>query len=489
MNIARLICAELRKCPDREILVDESISLTGSKALNLVYLRTQLLKDCKVAPGEGVIVTSNRGVLFWIDVLALWVVGAKPVCIEGEPAVDHLEDVLSKTGASRIFCGEELLPGFNGLSPLVCDDSQPCEVTSIDQLPWYEPSADGSDVAAVLFTSGTTGLPKACPLTHAMLIYNTLATRGALGLTSRDRLMIATPFRFISSVSHFLVTIVSGACFVGYESKLFGRTFIEALVQQRITAFGGSPFHCRFIASADQNLLPDLRWVMSSGDHLPIPIIEDLEARYDNLAVLVVYGMVELGGRFCVMPPEQLTSKKGSVGFPLPGYEVRILDENNQPCKPGEVGRVHTYGIYNFKGYVDNARLNSEVVSELGYMCGDMGYLDEDGYLFISGRSDSVFKRSGLKVSAQVLIDSLLGMDGVQDAFASGQEDPVEGHVPYAYVVRSDESIENSDITRYLRETVPVNHLPKRMFFLNEIPRTGSGKVDRRKIKEVTSGG
>ena len=122
-------------------------------------------------------------------------------------------------------------------------------------------------------------------------------------------------------------------------------------------------------------------------------------------------------------------------------------------------------------------------------MCGDMGYLDKDGFLFISGRSDSVFKRSGLKVSAQVVIDSLLGMDGIQDAFARGNEDPVEGHVPYAYVVISDAAIDKARITQYLRSSLPVNHLPKKIFFLQEIPRTGSGKVDRRKILEQTSDG
>ena len=137
-----------------------------------------------------------------------------------------------------------------------------------------------------------------------------------------------------------------------------------------------------------------------------------------------------------------------------------------------------------FDGYLARPDANADVLGPRGFRTGDKGYRDEDGYIFLAGRSDAVFKRSGLKVSAQVITDALKTLDEIDDAFVRAKPDPMEGHVPVAYlVVRGD--FDRTDTVRRLRDELAANHIPKQFVPIPTIPRTGSGKVDRRALDEL----
>ena len=239
----------------------------------------------------------------------------------------------------------------------------------------------------------------------------------------------------------------------------------------------------QFLAQAGSDRLPWLRWVMSSGDHLASEVIDSLAASMPEVELHVVYGMAEMAGRICELPPERLDTKKGSVGYPIDGIELRVLDDGGEPCVRDEIGHVYVDGPYRFGGYF-GAPPDDTIVSARGFRTGDKGRLDEDGLLWLSGRSDSVFKRSGLKVSAQVIIDELKKLPGISDAFVRGEQDLVQGRVPVAWIVPSA-PFDRSETLRSLRAQLPTNHLPARFIEVARIPRTGSGKVDRRALEDL----
>lgn len=489
-NIARLVLSSLLRQSTKPAIGDTHHLLTRASLLANVAAQAQTLRKEGLGAGDFCIVLCDRGLPFWTEVLAAWVIGAKPVCVERKVADEHAASILQLTGVRYIVGFHEetsqLLAGLKRLSStfdpqLHANDVQACYAA----LP-FASDAELPDMAGLLFTSGTTGLPKGVPLVHRALILNALASAQRLRLKPTDRLFIATPFRFISSISHFLVTLISGAAFFGLEQTLMIKDLLQVLNKLSITAFGGSPFHVQFIAMAGRDRLPKLRWIMSSGDHLRPAVIDQLRKAFDGIELHVVYGMTELAGRFCELPPEYLDSKPGSVGYPVNGFELRLLDDEGNPCKPGEIGNVHVDGLISFDGYYKNEKANAQVITAQGFATGDKGYLDDDGFLYLAGRSDSVFKRSGLKVSAQVIIDALMSLDGVRDVYVRSEDDPIEGQVPVAYVCwQEGKALEAAAALKALRERLPVNHLPKRFVALPAIPRTGSGKVDRRKIAEL----
>jgi len=480
-NIARYVLGALTADQDRPALTGFA-ELSRGELLARVAQRAHDLQAEGVNAGEFVVVLCGRQERFWLDVLGLWVIGAIPICLEPDVADDHGANVLAITGANRLCAdGVTTPPSLANLLPVPAFAAQPVNrLSSLRTLPWIDQD-DAPELAGLIFTSGTTGLPKGVPLSHEQLVMNALATRDRLRLHSTDRLMLATPFRFISSISHFIVTLLCGAAFHGVETTLMPKDLIDELRDNEITAFGGSPFHAQFVALAGIERLPELRWLMSSGDHLPVSTIDRLLDGFPDLEIHVVYGMAEMGGRICSLPPTELKRKKGAVGLPIAGIEIDIYDEGGGPAAPGEIGEIHLDSPFGFTGYLARPDANVGILSDRGFHTGDKGYRDQDGYLFLAGRSDAVFKRSGLKVSSQVITDVLKTVDTIDDAFVRAKPDPMEGQVPVAYIVASDD-FDRADTVRHLRKELATNHIPKSFVAVPTIPRTGSGKVDRRAL-------
>ncbi len=493
-NIAFYILNSLVENPLKVVLEDESTALSGIDVLESVAATATSWQEKNLCTGDFVVVVCERGISFWIDLLSAWVLGVKPICIEPHPEVEHFKNILEISETKFWAGGSSEAPNSVGcllpLSTIIKKNSD--DKVSFDRVEKILDAIPNTPIndqlAAIIFTSGSTGLPKAVPLNHDALIKNALSTSRRLNLRQTDKLMIATPYRFISSISHFLVTLLSGASFFGTERRIIIKDFLDLLNRNKITAFGGSPFHVQFIGIAGQNKLPRLRLIMSSGDHLREDTITTILKSFPGIALHVVYGMAELAGRLCMLPPQSLSKYPGSVGFPIDGLRVRVLDEKLRPCGPNIIGDLYISGPLSFKGYLKNDDENTKVLTSYGFKNGDKGYKNEDGYLFISGRSDSVFKRSGLKVSSQVIVDALLGIEEISDAWVGPVEDQLEGQIPVAYITPAlENTYDKKFFLTKLRRLLPVNHLPEEIYAVSGIPRTGSGKVDRKKLLSLTS--
>lgn len=489
-NVARFLLSSLLREPEKIAIGDESIELSRACLLENVGKQSEAMLGAGLDADDFIIISCGRGIGFWVDVIAAWVIGAKPVCIDATISDEHAGSILAMTCA-KYSCAENRCKttAFDGLKNIPSSfDAYLGDgdlVSTYSNLPFVSEDKI-PQLASLIFTSGTTGLPKGVPLTHDALIVNALSTASRLKLVRQDRLMIATPYRFISSISHFLVSLTSGASFFGVERPMSIKDVISTLETLNITAFGGSPFHVQFIAKVEENRLHALRWVMSSGDHLRPAVISQLIKKRADLELHVVYGMAELGGRFCHLPPQDVLNKIGSVGFPINCLELTLRRDDGSICDTGEIGNIHVSGQLGFHGYYGGGGITEQVRPVPGFLNGDKGYLDEDGYLFLSGRSDAVFKRSGLKVSAQVVSDELMNIKGVSDVYVTSEEHIIEGRVPVAYLFWGESNpLEKGEIIKSLRQKIPLNHMPARFVNINKIPRTGSGKIDRKKIEAI----
>jgi acyl-coenzyme A synthetase/AMP-(fatty) acid ligase len=478
----------LESNPEKPAILCGEQTLTSRALAAAIMARAELLRKSGVTEGARCLIFSGRGLAFWVDFIALWAIGAVAVPVESAVAQDHAAEIIRCAAPGFVSGRPENAPAVLKDLPELAEVD--LERSDMPGAPWRDLVAPvrGADLAAVLFTSGTTGLPKGVRVRHEMLLHNALGTQSVLDLRPSDRLLFAIPFRFISSISHTLVTLLSQATLICTEEPLMPGALIALVRDRQVTAFGGAPLQLHFISQSDREVLPHLRWVMSSGDHLPVAVIERLRTKFPGLRINTVYGLTELAGRFCALPPDDIERRAGSVGRPIPGLTLKLLDDQGKACPPGEIGHVYAEGVSCFDGYMENEPATREAPTPEGYKTGDLGHLDEEGYLFLSGRSDSVFKRSGLKLSTLPIADALVATELFADVAVIPKPDEIQGHVPVVYyVLKPASKFDRGAVQAALRKSLPVNSLPVAYHAIDRVPRTGSGKIDRRKLAELIS--
>ncbi len=438
--------------------------------LRMAEWRRRRLQE-SVQPGDPVIVRSLRGPTFFADLLAVWASGGVVVPLAGDAPPEYAEEVKRISEASVVL---DDLP--EGSPP---DTSNLCCVT-------VPPDA----LASILFTSGTTGSPKGVMLTHAALAGNCTGTLEILGM-NRDRLFINTPFHFTSAICHFLACAFSGSTLVGDETKLFPADLTQALAASGCTGFGGAPVQLRWIAEyceaaqPRQDVSMGLRFFVSSGDNLSTDVMLRLQRQLPKAKVFVVYGLTELAGRFCILDTSRFPDKIGSVGRPIRGLGVHVASTGG-PVPVGEEGEVMATGDLLCTGYYRAPERTASLLTEAGLHTGDLGHMDEDGFLYLHGRLDDVFKVNGQKVSGLVIAEAMMRIPTFADVAVVRQDDPYFGTVPVAiYALRPGAEFNAGEVKAQLRRWLPANHIPRRFLPVASIPRTGSGKLQRARLLEM----
>jgi acyl-CoA synthetase (AMP-forming)/AMP-acid ligase II len=448
---------------------DTDGTLGRAECINLVIARAG---ELGLRPGEPVLIASGRGVRFFIDLLAVWWAGGVAIPYDPASGAEVRAHMLAISGATRV-----LQEAYPLAAPETASDP---EARPLDE----------SDTCAFLFTSGSTGKPKAVELSVEALFGNAGSTLAVLGM-KRDRLFVNIPFHFTSAICHFLACAHSESTLLGYEQKLLYRDFVAGVAQARPTAIGGAPVQFRWLSDAlsegDAPWVSELRFVMSSGDHFPESVIAALRHCAPGLEVFTVYGLTEVGGRFCILRPEWQAVVPGSVGRPIEGLSVRILEQDgDRELGPGEVGEVVIRGRFLAKGYFNNPDATASTFTAQGLRTGDLGHMDQDGFLFLQGRSDDVFKVNGAKVSGVLITQALMQTGYFADAAVVAVSIAPYGTVPVAAVVlKPGGQLEKGPVRKALRQLLPGNHMPHDLIILNQIPRTGSGKAQKGELKKL----
>ena len=479
-NISRFILEKITAAPLRPVLEDKQTTLNSKTFASLVQARASDLFEFPA--GSRFLVVGGRGVSYWVDAFAIWLSGHTAVHFDVTISVEHMEEVIRLTnprGALTTFgaCPEAISTRVTLLTPPDGNAGGNSGVLA---------HVGAGDLASIIFTSGSTGRIKGARVSHDDLLGNALATLRQLDFRDGDRLGLATPFNFVSAISHVLVGLLGGASVVTNEQRLLPGDLLKFLSSQHVSCFGGSPLQLRWISESVAHQRLDLRWVMSSGDHLPVSVIDEIQTVYPETTLYCFYGLTEVGGRFCALSPDNLATKKGSVGRPIKGLAVSVRDEHGAPVAVEEIGEVYVSGDYVMDGYHNDAVATQSCMNENGFRTGDMGRLDEDGFLFLVGRRDDVFKTNGQKVSGQAIAEIVLGTGLVADVTVAAYNHPLLGTVPRVlYVERPEVSFDKAVVVAAVRKNLPDNHVPQAFDRVPLIPRTGSGKVKRRDLSRL----
>jgi long-chain acyl-CoA synthetase len=453
---------------DNPILIIDGQSISHAEFMTYIVLRHRQLISCTSKATQHIPVVSYRGWRYWVDIFALWAANKVPVPIDPLMPKKNIQYILDLIHA-------EFSLGDTHTNLPTLDEITPNQTTT-DLVPCFSIQEDS--IAAILFTSGSTGLPKGVVLKFKTLMGNTAATVEHLKM-NRNRLAISIPFHFVSAISHFFATLLSASTLIASESKCLPAQLIALVNQSKADCFGGSPLQLEWLAKSSIHIKTNLQWMMSSGDHLSIATIHLLQTHFQDTLIHTCYGLTEVGGRCCFLNPSALNRHAGSVGKSISGLTIKVLDETGVHAKPNQVGEIFVEGDYLLEYYFNNPEINTK-----GFLTGDLGYLDAEGFLYLTGRQDDVFKVNGQKVSVIPIQQQILALGKVRDAAVVPYQHTLLGKVPVAfYVSKSEQPLDVKALMLSLRNTLPGNHLPQRFIELDAIPRTGSGKIKRAELK------
>ena len=351
------------------------------------------------------------------------------------------------------------------------------------EMPGGEPApAAPDDVALALHTSGTTSRPKLVLLTQRNLAASAQSIRRSLELGPLDRCMNVMPlFHIHGLVGALLATLAAGAsvvCTPGFDAF----RFFPWLDETRPTWFTAVPTMHQLLlrrASAHADVIERsrLRLLRSSSASMPPAVLEEAE-RVFGVPLIEAYGMTEASHQMTANPLPPHTRKPGSVGVPT-SVDVRILDADGRPQPPGEHAEIAIRGPGVIAGYVANADANAEAFTDGWFRTGDEGYLDEDGYLFLTGRLKELINRGGEKISPREVDEVLLSHPRVEQAVAFALPHAVLGEEVAAAVIIAGDAPTERELRDFARSHLAPFKVPRRIVFVDEIPNGPTGKLQR----------
>jgi acyl-CoA ligase (AMP-forming) (exosortase A-associated) len=349
------------------------------------------------------------------------------------------------------------------------------------------------DLAAILYTSGSTGKPKGVMLTHAQIMAGTSIVSTYLDITSSERILAVLPFSFDAGLNQIMTTFQRSATIVLINFK-FAREIIQTLATEKITGLAGVPTVWSLLAHPQSTLqktpLPCLRYITNTGGALPQAVLCTLRAALPTTKVFLMYGLTE-AFRSTYLPPEELDRRPTSIGKAIPNTEILIVNERGEPCKPGEIGELVHRGPTVSLGYWGKPELTSEVLRPHPFVApevhdgekvcysGDLVKADEEGFIYYVGRRDTMIKSSGYRISPTEVEESLFHSRRVRHAAVIGVPDEMLGQHIKAFVVSKDRDDRDAQaLIDICSERMPRYMIPKTIEFLDELPKTSSGKID-----------
>jgi len=342
-----------------------------------------------------------------------------------------------------------------------------------------EPTSD--DVALVLHTSGTTSRPKIVPLRQRNLVRSAGNVAASLGLNHDDRSLNVMPlFHIHGLVAGLLAPLSAGAsvvCSPGFNPLEFHR-WLKAHEPTYYSAVPTMHQAVTVMARSRGTRGTSLRLVRSSSASLPGPVLESLNQLF-NVPVIEAYGMTEAAHQMASNPLPPGTAKAGSVGRPT-GIEIAILDKTNRPLQPGERGEVGIKGATVFDGYENNPDANTSSFTDGWFRTGDEGFLDDDGYLFLTGRLKEQINRGGEKIGPLEIDDVLLRHPEVAQAVTFAiPHDTLGEEVGAAVVLTADSAITAEELRSFVAEQVAPFKVPSKILIRDDIPKGATGKIQR----------
>ena len=353
----------------------------------------------------------------------------------------------------------------------------------------------GDDLAALMFTSGSTGRPRGVMVSHANIIANTNSIIESLGLTAWERMMAVLPFHYCYGASLLHTHLRIGGALV-MERFMYPEDVLERMIQTECTSFAGVPSHFQILlrnSSMRKKAFPQLRSLQQAGGHLAPSFIRELRDMLPTSQLHVMYGQTEGTARLSHLPTEFLDSKLGSIGKAIPGVSLRVVNDRGETVKPGDTGEVVAEGANVTLGYWQAPEESASCFRDGKLYTGDIGTIDEDGFIFLKDRAKDFIKCAGKRLSCRQLEERLLESDTLLEAAVVGVPHGMLGEAARVFIV--PRGLTGEDLTGGIIESaratcakyLPYQPAAADIILLPRLPKNESGKVLKQELKKQLS--
>jgi long-chain acyl-CoA synthetase len=355
-----------------------------------------------------------------------------------------------------------------------------------------EPSiaCEDNDVAIIMYTSGTTGSPKGAMLTHNNLISNVKACLEKIKITSKDNFSCLLPlFHSFTFTTCILAPFYAGATSVVIKSLHNFKEVFRQLLKSKVSILIAVPTVYRILVEAPTpfflttfpfRLINPIRLCIAGGEALSPEVMREFERKF-HIPLLEGYGLTETSPVVSLSPLKH--RKAGSVGEPLEGIKVKIVDDKDKGLPVGEIGEILVKGPSVMKGYYDREEETKQAIKNGWLYTGDLGKLDEEGFLYIVDRKKDLIVIKGLNVYPKEIEDVLYSYPKIKEAAVVGKELEDKGDVPVAYIVLEEgENATDEEIHKYLKHSLASYKIPRRIEFREDLPKGPTGKILKRQL-------
>lgn len=441
------------------------------------------LRDCGLHEGERTVLLLKNSSIYIAAYFAVLNIGGVVVAVHTDSLPADVQRIVGHVGAAGLVTTSELWKRHE-TSLRVTTLQFALTPTETHVLAKTRASGGApADLAQIIYTSGTTGHPKGVMLSHQNLLLNVKAIQQRLSLRPDDSIVPVLPFVFSYGNSVMLTHLLAGARLIVEENLLFSHCVLQAMQRESATGFSGVASNYAFLMKETgfcASNLPALRYATSAGGPMPLPLLARVRERFPSIDFHVMYGQTEASARLTMLPAPELQRKTGSAGTAVSGVKLKILVESGREAHAGETGEIFVQGPNVMLGYWQEDEGTQTRLRNGWLATGDLGYLDEEGYLFITGRQSELIKTGGFRVSPEEIEEVLLRHPDVADAGVCGVADELLGEIVVAgIVIPAEKEFSAKKLLAHCASQLTAFKRPKAIHRLDRVPRSPNGKILR----------
>jgi acyl-CoA synthetase (AMP-forming)/AMP-acid ligase II len=435
-----------------------------------------------VGRDKHIILLSVNNVFFITSYLAI--IKSGNVCIPLDPSIekDNFDYIQGLTNPALIFSSKENVQRLSlNHNIIIFPDTLINFQSKADKL--SDKDLNKETCAEIIFTSGSTGKPKGVMISHKNLIANTESIVKYLNLSQDDRMLVVMPFYYCYGLSLFHTHLRVGGSIALNNSFMFLGSIIKDLKVHNCSGFAGVPSHFQILLrksdSFKKTLFPDLKYVTQAGGKLAPIFIDEFRESFPEVKFIVMYGQTEATARLSYLPPELYEKKKGSMGKGIPDVELKVINEKGEKVKPGETGEVIAQGDNIMIGYFADEEGTRNTIRNGWLYTGDLGTVDDDGYIYLTARKKEIIKVRGKRISPKEIEAVILELPEVIDCSIEGIEDEIEGEMLKATVIIRKDAVNiitKESIQKHCSKHLALYKIPGMYDIKQELTISATGK-------------
>lgn len=471
--------------PDRVAVYFQEQKLTFKELYERAYETTGQLQGYGLKKNQYVGVLLKNHLDTVVILYALQLMGVQAVILNNRLSPNEISWQLHDSKAESLITEPDFSEVKVEIKKIIKDELFMSPIEN----PVIQDDISLDDVCTIMYTSGTTGKPKGVIQTFGNHWSSAVGSALNLGITENDCWLCSVPLFHISGYSILMRSIIYGMPIVLHESFDPQRTIADITKKQvTIMSVVGTMLSRVVEALKDSRLPSQFRCMLLGGGPAPLPLLEACKQK--DIPVFQTYGMTETASQIVTLSPEYSISKLGSAGKPLFLSQLQIKMDDGRLASPKEAGEIVVKGPNVTSGYLHRSDATNEKFHDGWFSTGDIGYLDEEGFLYVLDRRSDLIISGGENIYPAEIESVLLAHPAIKEAGVTGLENETWGQVPVAFVVKNSEAIVTSDdLQQFCLQRLAKYKVPKEYYFIDKLPRNAAKKLMRRRLSGLLEEG